>query len=81
MDEIEDGKVEVIYNDEFFLRVFDGKLWLMGGGRWHRGANGEAVLTLVIVPVTYHTLDEVSEGFHRLIATLRDRREEPAARA
>jgi hypothetical protein len=39
------------------------------------------VLTLVIVPVTYHTLDELSEAFHRLTETLRNPREEPAARA
>jgi multidrug efflux pump subunit AcrB len=45
------------------------------------GLTVATVLTLVIVPVTYHTLDEVSEVFHRLTATLRNRREEPAARA
>ncbi len=45
------------------------------------GLTVATVLTLVIVPVTYHTLDELSEVFHRLTATLRNRREEPTARA
>jgi hypothetical protein len=43
------------------------------------GLTVATVLTLVIVPVTYHTLDELSEAFHRLPATLRSRRTEPAA--
>jgi multidrug efflux pump subunit AcrB len=45
------------------------------------GLTVATVLTLVIVPVTYHTLDEVSEAIHRLTATWRTRREEPTARA
>jgi CHASE3 domain sensor protein len=45
------------------------------------GLTVATVLTLVIVPVTYHTLDEVSEAFHRLTLHLRNRREEPPARA
>jgi hypothetical protein len=39
------------------------------------------VLTLVVVPVTYHALDEVSEAFRRLAVRLRDRREAPTAGA
>jgi multidrug efflux pump subunit AcrB len=44
------------------------------------GLTVATVLTLVIVPVTYHTLDELSEAFHRLAVTPRGRRQEPAAR-
>jgi multidrug efflux pump len=45
------------------------------------GLSVATVLTLVIVPVTYHTLDEISEAFHRVTASLRNGREEPTARA
>jgi multidrug efflux pump subunit AcrB len=45
------------------------------------GLTVATVLTLVIVPVTYHTLDELSEVFRRLTATARNRREEPTAPA
>ncbi|MCG6921621.1 MAG: efflux RND transporter permease subunit [Acidobacteria bacterium] len=44
------------------------------------GLTVATVLTLVIVPVTYHTLDELPEVVRRLPRMLRDRRPEPATR-
>jgi multidrug efflux pump subunit AcrB len=72
------------------IGFFDGTLELGAESSQWWGPMGVAViagltvatvLTLVIVPVTYHTLDEVSEGFHRLTARFRSRREETTARA
>ena len=40
-----------------------------------------SALTLVIVPVTYHTLDELSEAFHRFAGRRRSPEEGPAASA
>jgi multidrug efflux pump subunit AcrB len=45
------------------------------------GLTVATVLTLVIVPVTYHTLDEFQEVGRRLPAMLRRRREDAALRA
>jgi len=39
------------------------------------------VLTLVIVPVTYHTLDELPQVLRRLPEMLRRRRPEPSPRS
>jgi multidrug efflux pump len=44
------------------------------------GLTVATVLTLIVVPVTYHTLDEVSEAFHRLAVARRSRREAATSR-
>ncbi len=44
------------------------------------GLTVATVLTLVVVPVTYHALDEVSEASHRLALTWRNRREDASRR-